>query len=704
MLRPRWLAPLILVAASLTGALAQQQQSTQIWFQAWDYEMPGERQFYADLVRAFHAAHPSLAVKFTLGKWADAHRLIEQWVTAGKGPDLVVIPDIWIPEFAERLAAYPENLPAGELQRFYPVLVEKARFNGKVYGLVWATSTKALLYRRDLLAKAGLNPPATWHDLLAAAKAAHNPPAVYGIGLPAKRDYDTTDNFYFFLWSAGGDFFDSQGRVALDNELAVASMQWYSDLYLRHRVTQPSPTAWHRNQCQRLFEDGRLAMFETGPWAVAALAKHHPQLDYAVAPLPIAPSRINLRVGNKVHPIRTRPSQITQVITDHLMLTDYSPHKQAALQFIRFAYQRKWRQRFCELGMVPELVEVGNSAHFQKDPRWKIFVDALAHGRYVPLMKWEPVELALQEGIWSVFSGRWNPLRACRHAAHMLRVQVAAQRARKAPPQHPWLRIVQITDPHFDTVSKADAGRRRLTASRQLLASAVRLVNEKLRPDVTVVTGDLVNLGTAPGQLEGCARLLSKLQGAWFTVLGNHDGPRATYEKLFGPSCRAFTAAGRVRCIILGTYQNTLRTEDLQFLRRELSAHPRTPAIIFTHHSLLRDEDIRAAHGAGEPLQDQEPLRGILRQFPNVLAIISGHHHINLIRPTEGVLQFVSSALVEPPHQVHLYELGPSGLLLTRYSLGDAATRPSWRPAQATAAERLFFDLRWADYAGRWLP
>ncbi|MBC7286574.1 MAG: extracellular solute-binding protein, partial [Armatimonadetes bacterium] len=636
---------------------------------------------------------------FALGQWADAHKQIAAWIAAGKGPDLVVVPDIWIPEFADALEPYPETLPAAEKARFYPVLWEKGRYRGKVYGLVWATSTKALLYRRDLFARAGLKPPETWDDLLAAAKALSRPPDVYGIGIPAKLDYDTTDNFYFFLWSAGGDFFDSDGRVVLDGLLPLACMQWYSDLYLRHRVTQPSPSAWHRNECQRLFERGRLAMFETGPWAVAALGKHNPGLDYAVTRLPISPPTLPVRVGNRTAQVKAKPTRVTQVITDHLMLMRYSPNKDAALSFIRFAYQRQWRQRFCELGMVPELVEVGSSSHFQGDSRWKVFVDALADGKYVPLMRWEPVELALQQSIWSVFSGRWDALRACRHAAHALRIEVAADRAANIRPRRPWIRFVQITDPHYDTVSRKDAGKRKLTASRQLLANAVRFINEKLKPDFVVVTGDTVNNGREQGQLQQAATLLKSLQPKLYVVLGNHDGAREEFQSLFGPSLCSFDA-GPLRFVVLSTYQGDLGPSELQFLRDDLRSHAGTPTVIFTHHSLLTLQEIKDAGGAGEPIHEQEALRDLLDDFPQVLAIVSGHHHINVIRPEEGILQVVSSALVEPPHEVHLFEMGPDGILLERYGLGDAAGTNDWQPDSAQLRERLWFDIDWEMYRG----
>ena len=92
-------------------------------------------------------------------------------------------------------------------EQLFKVLYDKGVYKQKLLGLVWATSTKALFYRKDLFCKAGLSPPQTWEDMLNAAIKLNDPPNVYGLGLPGKREYETDDNLYFFFWSAGGRFF-----------------------------------------------------------------------------------------------------------------------------------------------------------------------------------------------------------------------------------------------------------------------------------------------------------------------------------------------------------------------------------------------------------------------------------------------------------------------------------------------------------------
>lgn len=367
----------------------------EIQFIAWDYKMPGEKEFYAQLVRDFEAANPGLQVRFTLGEWSGgpsqklpAHEMVKEWCTEGKGADVVVMPDIWLVEFFDHIEPYDAYAPPGKAQEYFPVLYEKGVIHGRWTGPVWATSTKALIYRADLFEQAGLQPPRTWSDLLDCARKLHRPPEVYAFGLAGKRDYDTSDNFYYFFWSAGGEIITPEGKPGINGEAGLKALQFLRDLIFEHKLTQPSLTEHHRHDTEALFIQGKIAMTENGPWLVESARKRAPQLRVGVAPLPM----------DKV--------SVTQTITDHILLMRYSPHKEAAAKFIHFATQDRYRLAFTRLGMVPEKPKVAADTHFQSDPAWKVFVDVIPTGKSLPKLPWERVELTMQKVLNEVYSGK----------------------------------------------------------------------------------------------------------------------------------------------------------------------------------------------------------------------------------------------------------------------------------------------------------
>jgi len=111
------------------------------------------------------------------------------------------------------------------------------------------------------------------------------------------------------------------------------------------------------------------------------------------------------------------------------MLVKHSQAQELARRFLEFAYQDRYRQQFCELGMVPELRAVAQSDFFQNSPDWRIFVDILPDGKFIPLMNWEPIELAAEQMLYKVFTGRQEPKAALDELAAVMDREVAAQQS-----------------------------------------------------------------------------------------------------------------------------------------------------------------------------------------------------------------------------------------------------------------------------------
>jgi len=383
---------LTLLAGLCLAVVAMAQEP--LWMQAYSYDVPGEAEYYEALAEAFENAPSGGPLRITLEGWDIAHDQIAAWFEQGEGPDLVVVPDIWLVEFADHIEPFDPYVDPRLKADFFDVLYSKGVYNGKLLGLVWATSTKALFYRTDLFRDAGLEPPRTWAEQLSAAVALNDPPNVYGLGLPGAREYETDDNLFFYFWSAGGRFFDEHGKCTINSEAGVKALQFYCDLVNKYHVTQSEVTTWNRKQTRRLFEAGRLAMFATGPWGVEQLRKNAPDIEFGVVPLPVD------------------KEPVTQVITDHLVLAKHSPRKALAAKFVAFAYQDEHRLAFAKLGLLPEKTTVAADDHFQKDPCWKVFVDVIPYGRPIPLIEWEPVGIAIREAMYQALSGRKTPQEA----------------------------------------------------------------------------------------------------------------------------------------------------------------------------------------------------------------------------------------------------------------------------------------------------
>tara|TARA_R110002124_G_scaffold104370_5_gene254291 strand:+ start:13097 stop:14443 length:1347 start_codon:yes stop_codon:yes gene_type:complete len=92
-----------------------------------------------------------------------------------------------------------------------------------------------LFYRKDLYDEKGLTVPETFEDLLANAKALHNPPEMYGIVQRASRGtVSVTWDFFPYLEGHGGSFFRDEPNgdffVTLNSEAGRKALETYIQL------------------------------------------------------------------------------------------------------------------------------------------------------------------------------------------------------------------------------------------------------------------------------------------------------------------------------------------------------------------------------------------------------------------------------------------------------------------------------------------
>ncbi|KAB8189621.1 extracellular solute-binding protein [Nonomuraea phyllanthi] len=109
--------------------------------------------------------------------------------------------------------------------------VEATTYEGKPVGVPIITEQEVLYYRKDLLAKAGLeSPPKTLDELkAAAAKIKAADPSVAGFVARTGKSAAVTQ-FSSFLYSFGGDFVDGGGKSALNSEAAKQAYAYYGGL------------------------------------------------------------------------------------------------------------------------------------------------------------------------------------------------------------------------------------------------------------------------------------------------------------------------------------------------------------------------------------------------------------------------------------------------------------------------------------------
>jgi predicted phosphodiesterase len=235
--------------------------------------------------------------------------------------------------------------------------------------------------------------------------------------------------------------------------------------------------------------------------------------------------------------------------------------------------------------------------------------------------------------------------------------------------------IAVLTDFHY-----GDAGaiaERRSELADSLLERAVQRLNRRIQPDVTVVLGDLVDDGTAPGTLQRLARLrviLDALASPLIVIPGNHDGDVATFYTVFERPAEIVDLCG---------------VRFLPFIDREAPGHNATRA----------EEDIArfqvARSGTAGPIVSLQhvclapPERGELpynytnaaeiarvMRLAGVVLSLSGHYHPGAESVRDGQTTYVNApSLCEEPFPFLVVTLSGERVSVVRHTLtmpGDA--------------------------------
>jgi multiple sugar transport system substrate-binding protein len=160
---------------------------------------------------------------------------------------------------------------------YAPGPVSAATYDGQLYGLQPGANTLAIFYHKDVLAKAGVQPPKTWAELKTAAKKLTNGKQ-YGFAFNATADYEGAWQFLPPMWTNGGDETD------LKSPQVAEALQLWKDLVDDGSVSK-SAVNWKQSDVNDQFIAGKAAMMLNGPWQIPSLQKA--KVDFGVVPFPI---------------------------------------------------------------------------------------------------------------------------------------------------------------------------------------------------------------------------------------------------------------------------------------------------------------------------------------------------------------------------------------------------------------------------------
>ena len=221
-----------------------------------------------------------------------------------------------------------------------------------------------------------------------------------------------------------------------------------------------------------------------------------------------------------------------------------------------------------------------------------------------------------------------------------------------------------ITDVHFGPEAFKDGRLRKMShEAARLTRTFVRQMNERVRPDLVVNLGDVIEDQSAEADAEHYAeflRIMSKLAAPMLHVAGNHDLVNLSEDDLRrlwqheGPLHYSRDVNG-VHLVVLATHETKdvdvrIDAEQLDWLRRDLRSAI-GPCLVFVHHpaSEMRLEGNRWFEKAPNicRVAERRELRSILEESGKVVGVFNGHAHWNHFDSIASIPYVTLQSLVE---------------------------------------------------------
>jgi multiple sugar transport system substrate-binding protein len=208
-------------------------------------------------------------------------------LTAATGAyDLIMMDDPWFPRFAtERLLTELTPLykrsgqqgPDADFVSSSIALCKHPYENGDLYALPYVGNSQLFFYRKDLFERHNLKPPATWDDVMTAAKTideqerngAPGGGRVYGYVMRAARGNSAVADFMPIFWSFGAEMFDANGQPTVNSQEGINALKFMVEV---GKYTPPGYTSFNATEVSAHLLQGTAAMSINWPAWISAFS------------------------------------------------------------------------------------------------------------------------------------------------------------------------------------------------------------------------------------------------------------------------------------------------------------------------------------------------------------------------------------------------------------------------------------------------
>ncbi len=278
-----------LAAVTSSAALfASSAQAVEIEY--WQYFFDARVTAMEQLIENFEAANPDITVTMTHFPYADYRTKVAAAIPAGEGPDVVQLFYGWLNDYVAADLIQP--LPADTFstamvdEEFFP-MVQAMKDGDNYWALPTAVRSLALFYNERLLEEAGVEPPTTLDEMVAAARAMTKKDGAGNITQVGMTAGMTAQDHHWWrevlVRQMGGEpYLDNYKTVNYNTEAGQKALDFYVNMA---EGDDPITAFGFMDEPQAAFKAGRAGMHIDGSFRIGSLNKTR-GLKWGVTELP----------------------------------------------------------------------------------------------------------------------------------------------------------------------------------------------------------------------------------------------------------------------------------------------------------------------------------------------------------------------------------------------------------------------------------
>ncbi len=325
--------------------------------------------------------------------------------------DLIMLDDPWFPRFASEqflteltplLERRGQSGPDSDFVATSVALCRHPYQTGPLYALPYVGNSQLFFYRKDLFEKHSLKEPATWQDVLTAARTIQEKEnGIYGYVMRAAQGNAAVADFMPIFWAFGGEMFDASGKPSVNSPEGIAALEFMLQL---GKYSPPGYASFNADEVGAHLLQGTAAMSINWPAWISSFAD-------------ATKSKVTGKMEFSTLPAAQRPGQ-AEIGNWLIAIPRDSQNADAAMDFLLWATSAEQMKRSAERGNPPTRQSLFRDAELvAKYPAYPAQLRSLESSRPRPRTPyWNEIENAFGIFLSKANSGELSPTEAMNQA------------------------------------------------------------------------------------------------------------------------------------------------------------------------------------------------------------------------------------------------------------------------------------------------